>query len=686
MMMNMNQTENPLLQDFNTPFESAPFSKIKNEHYLPAFEISIEAAKKEIEKITSNPEAPSFENTIEALETSGEKLNRIASIFFNLNSAETNEEIQAIAQKVSPMLSEFSNDILLNPDLFQRVKAVYEKRNELNLNPEQKRLLEFKYRSFTRNGANLAEAEKEKIRAIDKELSMLSVKFSQNALAETNGYILHITDEKKLKGLPEFVKADAENEAKSRGLKGWVFTLQIPSYLPFMTYAEDRELRKELFLANGKKGFQNNEYNNEEIVKRIAQLRLERAQILGYKTHADFVLEEKMAKDPQTVQSFLEDLLVKSKPFGERDVQMLQDYALKKDGIQQIERWDHAYYAEKVKQEKFQLSEEELKPYFQLDKVVAGAFEIANRLYGIEFKLRNDIDKYHEDVNVYEVLDENGNHLALFYTDFHPRPGKRAGAWMTSFREQSNLNGNSKRPHISIVCNFTKPTADTPSLLTFDEVTTLFHEFGHALHGILANTTYESLSGTNVLHDFVELPSQFMENFCYEPEALKLFAQHYKTGATIPQELIEKVRNASNYMEGYQTVRQLSFGLLDMAWHGSNPLKISSVGEFENQAFEPTNVYPVVEGTNMSTSFSHIFSGGYSAGYYSYKWSEVLDADAFAYFKENGIFNPEIAKKFKKLLQSGGSVDPMELYVEFRGQKPSNKALLERAGFNLVTQ
>lgn len=681
LLMNYNQMENPLLKKFDTPHESVPFSQIKNEHFLPAFQAAIEMSKNDIAAICDNPTTPTFENTIVALETSGEQLGKVSTIFFNLNSAETNEEIQKIAQQVSPMLSELSNDILLNPVLFQRVKAVYDNRDNLNLNGEQMRLLEKTYRRFTRNGANLTEAQKDQIRNIDKELSMLTVQFAQNALAETNNYFLNITDESRLKGLPSYVLAEAKVEAERRNLSGWVFTLHIPSYLPVMTYADDRELRKELFLAYSKKAFQDNEYNNEANVKRIAELRLQRANILGYNTHADFVLEERMAKDPATVKSFLDELLKQSKAYGVADVRLLSDYAQKKDGIKQLERWDHAYYAEKVKQEMFSLSDEELKPYFELDKVVQGSFEIANRLFGITFKLRDDIDTYHDDVKVYEVLDENGEHLALYYTDFHPRAGKRAGAWMTSYREQSNIDGVQKRPHVSIVCNFTKPTADTPALLTFDEVTTLFHEFGHALHGILANTTYESLSGTNVLYDFVELPSQFMENFCYEPEALEIFAQHYQTGETIPQELIEKVKNASNYMEGYQTVRQLSFGLLDMAWHGSNPLVVESVESFENNAFTPTNVYPIVDGTNMSTSFSHIFSGGYSSGYYSYKWSEVLDADAFAYFQEKGIFNKEVADKFKILLQSGGSVDPMELYIQFRGQKPTNEALLKRAGF-----
>lgn len=673
--------QNPLLDKFNTPFESAPFLSIQNEHYKPAFEKAIEMAKTEIRQICENPEAPTFENTIEAMEISGEKLGRISSIFFNLNSAETNDEMQQIAQEVSPLLSEFSNDIRLNPVLFERIKTVYEQKNELNLSPEQFRLLEKKYKGFSRNGANLPEGKKEKLREIDKELSKISLQFGQNVLAETNAYELQITDENDLKGLPDYAIEEAKKEANSREKEGWIFTLQAPSYIPFMTYAENRELRKKIFLAYGKRSFQANEFNNEEIIKRIAKLRLERANLLGYKTHADFVLEERMANSPKIVKNFLGDLLSKSKEFGENDVEELKKIAKEKDEIDVLQRWDHTYYAEKLKQKKYSLSEEELKPYFSLENVIKGAFTIAERLFNIHFVKRNDIQKYHEDVDVYEVFDEKNNHLALFYTDFFPRKGKRAGAWMTEFRGESNIKGNSKRPHIAIVCNFTKPTQGKPSLLTFNEVTTLFHEFGHALHGMLANTVYESLSGTNVYYDFVELPSQFMENFCYEPEALELFAQHYKTGETIPQELIQKVKNSSNFMEGYQTVRQLSFGLLDMAWHGVEKLDVDSVSEYEKKAFEPTELYPMVDGTNMSVSFSHIFHGGYSSGYYSYKWSEVLDADAFAYFQETGIFNPETAQKFKHLLQSGGSIDPMELYKSFRGKEPSSEALLERAGF-----
>ena len=671
---------NPLLEKFETPFENAPFSKIKNEDYKPAFIQAIEEAKAEIDAITANPEAPTFANTIEAMELSGEKLGRISSIFFNLNSAETNDEIQEIAQEVSPLLSEFGNDVRLNQDLFERIKVVYNQKDSLNLTDEQAFLLEKKYKGFSRNGANLNEEDKNKLREIDKQLSMLSLQFGQNVLAETNAYELIITDENDLKGLPQYAIDQAKADAEQKNHEGWLITLQAPSYIPFMQYAENRELREKLFRANGVKAYQNNEFNNEENVKNIVKLRHERAKILGYKTHADYVLEERMAKTPTTVLDFLNDLLTKAKPFAEKEIEELTAFAKETDGIETLQRWDHAYYAEKLKQKKFSLSDEELKPYFQLENVIQGAFDVATKLYGITFKEIHNIDKYNDEVTTYEVLDKNGAFLSLLYADFFPRAGKRPGAWMTSYREASNVNGNTKRPHVSIVCNFTKPTKDTPSLLTFQEVTTLFHEFGHALHGMLPNTTYESLSGTNVYWDFVELPSQFYENFCYEPEALKLFAKHYQTGEIIPQELIEKVKASSSFMEGYQTVRQLSFGLLDMAYHANDLAEINDLQQFEKETFKQTELYPEIDKNMMSTSFSHIFQGGYSSGYYSYKWAEVLDADAFAFFQETGIFNPETAQKFYKLLSSGGTVEPMKLYEEFRGHKPTADALLKRAG------
>lgn len=671
---------NPLLEKFDTPFESAPFSKIKNEDYKPAFIQAIEDAKAEIESITQNPEPPTFVNTIEAMELSGEKLGRISSIFFNLNSAETNDEIQQIAQEVSPLLSEFGNDVRLNQDLFERIKTVYNQKDAFDLTEEQTYLLEKKYKGFSRNGANLNEEDKTKLREIDKQLAMLSLQFGQNVLAETNAYELIITDENNLKGLPQYAIDQAKADAEQKNHEGWLITLQAPSYIPFIQYAENRELREQLFKANGVKAYQDNEYNNEENVKNIVKLRHERAKILGYKTHADYVLEERMAKTPVTVLDFLHDLLTKAKPFAEKEIKELADFAKNTDGIEILQRWDHAYYAEKLKQKKFSLSDEELKPYFQLDNVVQGAFEVATKLYGITFKEIDYIDKYNDDVTTYEVLDQDNNFLSLLYTDFFPRAGKRPGAWMTSFREASNVNGYNKRPHVSIVCNFTKPTKDIPSLLTFQEVTTLFHEFGHALHGMLPNTTYESLSGTNVYWDFVELPSQFYENFCYEPEALKLFAKHYRTGEIIPQQLIEKVKVSSSFMEGYQTVRQLSFGLLDMAYHGNDLIEIEDLQAFEKETFKQTELYPEVDKTMMSTSFSHIFQGGYSSGYYSYKWAEVLDADAFSFFQETGIFNKDTANKFYKLLSSGGTIEPMKLYEEFRGHQPTSDALLKRAG------
>ena len=672
--------KNPLLEQFNTPFESIPFSKIKSEDYKPAFEEAVKMARKEIQDIIENKEKPSFENTIEAMELSGEILNQTSHAFFNLLHAETNEILQETAQYISPILSEFSNDIRLNPVLFEKIKKVFEERNDIDLTTEQNRLLEKTYLSFARNGANLPDDKKEKLRSIDMKLSKLSLDFGNNVLAETNDYVLHLTDENDLKGLPDYAIEQAKKEAESRNKDGWIITLQAPSYVPFMTYADNRELRKELSIAYGKRSFQDNEFNNEEIVKEIVKLRLERANLLGYKTHADFVLEESMAKSPEIVNEFLADLLKKSKSFGVKEVEELKAFAKELDGIEDFQRWDHSYYAEKLKKEKFDFSEEELKPYFSLDNVIKGVFTISNKLFGLTFTEISNVDKYHEDVKVYEVLDDKNEHLALLYADFFPRAGKKAGAWMTSFRGQSKLHGKQKRPHISIVCNFTKPTDSKPSLLTFNEVTTLFHEFGHALHGMLANTVYQSLSGTNVYRDFVELPSQFMENFCFEREALELFAKHYETGEIIPQELIDKVKKASNYMEAYQTVRQLSFGILDMAYHSQTDLEVDDVSQFENKAFEPTDLYPITEGTNMSVSFSHIFNGVYSSGYYSYKWSEVLDADAFDYFKENGIFNAEIAKKFKTLLEKGGSVDPMKLYKEFRGKEPNSQALLKRAG------
>ena len=668
------------LKKFTTKYNTAPFSKINLSEYKEAFEKTIELAKKEIDSIVNNTEAPTFSNTIEALDYSGEQLDRLSSIFFNLNSAETCDEMQKIAQEVSPLLTAFSNDIALNEDLFKRVKAVYDQKDTLNLTTEQATLLDKKFKGFSRNGALLNEEDKLKLREIDTELAKLKLTFGENVLAETNNYQLHITNEADLKGLPDGAKEMAASLAKSKNLEGWVFTLDFPSYLPFVTYVENRELRKEITIAAGKKAFQDNEFDNKENVKRIVELRHKRANLLGYQSHSHFVLEERMAQNPEKVQSFLNDLLEKAKPAAHKEFAELTAFAKELDGIDQLEKWDGAYYSEKLKQKLFSLDDELLKPYFKLENVLNGAFTIAEKLFGITFKEVFDIDKYHEDVQTFEVLDFEGQLVAVFYSDFFPRKGKRNGAWMTSFKPQYIKDGINERPHVSIVCNFTPPIETKPSLLTFNEVTTLFHEFGHALHGMLANTTYPSLSGTSVYWDFVELPSQVMENWCYEPEALALFATHYETGEIIPQHYVEKIKESASFLEGMATLRQLSFGILDMAYHGKSQT-ITDVKAFEKQAMEIASLYPDVEENCMSTSFSHIFQGGYSSGYYSYKWAEVLDADAFAYFQEKGIFNKEVATKFKdNVLSKGGTEFPMELYKKFRGQEPKVEALLKRAG------
>jgi len=672
---------NILLQPFDTKLDTAPFSKIKIEDYFPAFQEGIKLAKAEIDAIANQTEAATFENTIEALSFAGDKLDRISNIFFNLNSAETNDEMQKIAQEVSPLLSEFGNDVRLNPELFARVKTVYEQREKLNLNPEQATLLDKKYKSFSRNGANLPEDKKLQLREIDKELSTLSLKFGENVLAETNNYQLHLTDENDLAGLPEGAIEAAKALAKSHDKEGWVFTLDYPSYIPFVTYASNRELRKKMAIAAGAKGFQGNEYDNQENVLKIAKLRFDRAQLLGYATHAHFVLEERMAESPEKVKEFSENLLTKAKPAALKEFAELTAFAKELDAIEQLEKWDGAYYSEKLKQKLFSLDDEILKPYFQLEKVQNGAFEVAKKLYGLNFTEVFDIDKYHEEVKTYEVKDDANNLVAVFYADFFPRKGKRNGAWMTSFKSQYVQNGINERPHVSIVCNFTKPTETKPSLLTFNEVTTLFHEFGHALHGMLANTVYPSLSGTSVYWDFVELPSQILENWCYESEALALFAHHYQTGEMIPMELVKKIKESASFQEGMATLRQLSFGMLDMGWHAQDPSAIKDLKAFETEQFESTKLYPDVKVNAMSPSFSHIFQGGYSAGYYSYKWAEVLDADAFEYFQEKGIFNKEVADKFKdNILSKGGTEHPMILYKRFRGHEPKPDALLKRAG------
>lgn len=672
---------NPLLDNFSTPFDTAPFDLIKPTHFQSAIEEAIKLAETDVQKIKKEI-TPTFENTLVALDEAGSKLNRIASIFFNLNSAETNEEIQKIAREISPLLTEHSNNILLDNELFKRIDLIHSKKSNLNLNVEQIALLDKTYKSFVRNGAKLNEEQSEKLRKIDQELAQLSLQFGENVLAETNKYLHLVNNAEDLKGLPEGIKEAAAQLAEEKGESGkWAFTLAYPSYIPAMTYAENRELRETLFMAFNSKCCKDDDLDNKEIIKRILQLRFDRANLLGYKSHADFVLEERMAQSPTEVMGFLQDLLEKAKPKAIKDLQELKEFAKKSDGLSEIKKWDFSYYSEQLKKEKYAIDDELLRPYFQLEKVIDGVFTTAGKLYGIKFEKKDNIPVYHPDVTAYEVKDRDGEFLSVFYADFFPREGKRNGAWMTSYKGQSIRNGNEERPHISIVCNFTKPTKTKPSLLTFNEVTTLFHEFGHALHGMLAKGSYESITGTNVYWDFVELPSQIFENWCYEKDCLDLFAKHYETGEKIPEELVEKIKNSANFQQGYQTLRQISFGLLDMGYHGQDPSKIESILDFEKEIMSQTDLLPRVENTLMSTSFSHIFQGGYSSGYYSYKWAEVLDADAFELFQEKGIFDPETAAAFANYILSAGSREhPTKLYEKFRGRKPNQKALLKRAG------
>ena len=667
---------NILTQKFNTKYETAPFQEIKEENYLPAFQELIAQSEKEIDAIANNSAEATFENTIEELAYSGEQLDRVSSIFFNLNSAETNDEIQKIAQEVSPILTEFSSKISQNEKLFQRIKKVFDEKENLNLNEEQKTLLNETYKGFVRNGALLNEENKKKLEKIDIDLSVKSLNFGQNVLAATNAYFKHITSKEDLAGIPEPILAQYAEEAKERGLEGYAITLQYPSYIPAMTYADNRNLRQELALANGKKAFDGGEFDNQKLIKEIINLRQQKAELLGYKNFAEYVLEERMAESPKKVFDFLNQLLTAATPYAEKETAQLKELA-KADGIDKMEAYDHAYYAEKLRKQKFDLNDEELKPFFPLEKVQDAVFDLAGKLFNLDFKEVTDIQKYHSEVRVYEVF-ENNSLKAVLYVDYFPRKGKRAGAWMTSFKNQWKKDSSDSRPHISVVCNFSKPTADTPSLLTFQEVTTLFHEFGHALHGILADTQYPNLSGTSVKWDFVELPSQFLENYCYEPEFLKTFAKHYQTGEVLSDEKIKKINESKNFMEGYQTLRQLGFGLLDMAYH-TQPEAVQDIKTFETEQTEKCSLYPVNIETAISPSFSHVFQGGYSAGYYSYKWAEVLDADAFQYFKENGIFNSEIARKYKTLLSLGGTQAPMELYKAFRGSEPKVESLLKRA-------
>ncbi len=675
---------NPLLQKFETPFETAPFHLIENSHFLPALKEAISQGQEDIEKIKSNFERATFSNVCEALERAGKNLGRVSSVFFNLHSAESNDELQAIAKEFSPMLTAYFNDLLLDEELFEKIKKNYESREKLNLSSEEMTLVEKQYKNFVRNGALLSKDQKKRLREIDKELSSLRLHFGDNVLKESNDFVMLLDKEKELEGLPEGAKEAAALAAKERGHAGkWVVTLDYPSYIPFMKYAKNRELREKLFRAFTSKAFRENQFDNQKNVKDIVNLRFERANLLGYRTHANFVLEERMAETPERVEEFLNHFLDKAKPRAVEEMEELKAFATEKEGLsaEEFMPWDYPFWAEKLRKEKYDLDEEMLKPYFKLDNVIDGIFTVAEKLYGIRFKERRDIPVYHEDVRVFEVVDKKDRHIGVFYGDYFPRSGKRNGAWANTLRDQHFGERKNIRPHVVNICNFTKPTESKPSLLTFNEVLTLFHEFGHGLHALLSDCKYESLGGTHVFWDFVELPSQIMENWAFEKECLDLFATHFETGEKIPEELIEKIKASKNFHEGLQTLRQLSFALLDMSWHNQDPSGIEDVNRFEKEVMKECQLLPVLLESNMSCSFGHIFQGGYSAGYYSYKWAEVLDADAFEHFKEKGIFDRLTAENFQEnVLSKGGSEHPMELYKRFRGREPDPEALLRRAG------
>ena len=674
---------NPFLQPYATPHETVPFHLIRLEHYEPAIREGMRQEDEEIAAIVTNTEAPTFANTILPLAESGKLLERVTTVLFNLMSAETCDELEAIAEKMMPELSEHSNNISLNPELFARVKAVYEQRETLTLTPEERQLLEKTYDGFRRNGANLSDADKETYRRLSMELSTLTLRFSQNHLKETNRYELVLTQAEQLKGLPPSAVEAAAHTAAEKGKEGWVITLQAPSYVPFMKYSDCRDLRRELYMAYNTQCTHDNEQNNFDIVRQLVNHRMELARLLGYTDYADYVLRKRMAEDSAHVYRLLDDLLEAYTPAAHREVAEVEALARRLEGNDfQLMPWDFSYYSEKLKNEKYQFDEEALRPYFELSRVKEGVFGLATRLYGITFRRNPDIPVYHPDVDAYEVFDTDGSYLAVLYTDFHPRAGKRSGAWMTSYKEQwTEADGTDSRPHVSVTMNFTKPTADKPALLTFSEVTTFLHEFGHALHGMFARTRFQSMSGTNVYWDFVELPSQFMENFAIEKDFLHTFARHYQTDAPIPDEWIQRIVDASNFNVAYSCLRQVSFGLLDMAWYTRREPFSGDVAAYERQAWQRAQLLPPVDGTCMSVQFGHIMSGGYSAGYYSYKWAEVLDADAFSVFKQHGIFDRTTADSFRQhILSKGGTEHPMTLYKRFRGQEPTIDALLKRNG------
>lgn len=669
---------NPLVQTFETPLETAPFDQIKPEHYIPAFEQLIPEALQAIEDICKESQSPTFENTIEALNQVGPLIDRNSSLLFNLNSAQTSSEIQEITQQAAPLLAKFQNDIFLNDRLFDRIQKVYSNSSlKANLNGEQQLLLEKSYKGFVRNGSLLNEEQKEKLRNIDQELAQKGLLFGEHVLADTNGYEMHLTTAAEVEGIPENILESAALRAQEKGKTGWIFGLDYPSYVPFLRYAKNRSLRKELFMAYGSRGFQKNDNNNVGVIEDILSLRHRRAQLLGYANHAAFVLEERMAESSQNTFAFLEDLYQKAFPAAEREWKELSEFAAQELELSTLEKWDVAFASERMKEQIYDFDQQKLKVYFALPKVQEGLFKILHRLFGLRFESASDLQGYHPEVQVYRVWDSNNELKAVLYTDFHPRAEKRSGAWMTSYKKQET----DIRPHISVVCNFSKPTENTPALLTFDEVTTLFHEFGHAIHGILADTTYAALSGTSVLWDFVELPSQLLENWCYQEEALADFAQHYQDDSPLPTTEIEKIKATANFQQGLQTLRQIGFGLLDMNFHTTPPESISDIPAFEREILKKIEFTSSLSNTCMSTAFSHIFQGGYAAGYYSYKWAEVLEADVFERFLEEGIFNPNTAQELvEKILSRGGTRPPMDLFEGFRGRKPDPKALLRRSG------
>lgn len=678
------KAENPLVKEWNTPFQTPPFDLIKTEHYKPAILLAIEEAKQEVNAIIVNRATPDFENTIAALERAGGLLNKVLGVFFCIDGCMTSPELQKVSEEITPALTAYSNDVNMNPELFAKVKQVYDKRDDLALTLEQRTLLENTYKGFIRSGALLEGAAKEEYRKISEELSLLSIKYQKNVLADQNAFTLNVKSKKDLKGLPEFALTAAKEEAKARGQKGYTFTLQYPSFGPFMMYAENRDLREKMWRASNSVANHGDEHDNKEIARKIANLRLRSAQIMGYNSYAEYALERRMAQNPATVNEFLQGLLDASMPFAKKDLEEVQEYANKHGFEGKLQRWDFSYWSEKLKNDKYAMDPELMKPYFMLENVKKGIFDLAGKLYNIEFRENNQIAKYHPDVTVYEVHDKsNGKFLAVLYMDFFPRESKRSGAWMTSFRDQyRTADGTEVRPLIQMVCNFTKPTKKEPSLLTFDEVNTFLHEFGHCLHGIFAEGTYSSITGTSVYRDFVELPSQIMENFATEKEFLDMFAVHYKTGEKIPQELVDKLIASERYLAGWYSVRQLFLGMIDMQWHTITKEFTGNVNAIEEAVSDKAELLPRVPNALMTTSFGHIFSGGYAAGYYGYKWAEVLDADAFAAFKEKGIFNTEVSSSFRKnILSQGGKKHPMELYKAFRGQEPTNEALLRRSGF-----